>query len=92
MKAILPQLADISFQKLKRLKVPTLMLLGRQDSTTPSPIAAAWLDRLKAPKKATLWFEHSAHLPMIEEPGRFVAALLQHTRPLVGTEATRSQK
>jgi hypothetical protein len=38
--------------------------------------------RLKAPSKTTIWFEHSAHLAMIEEPGRFFAALLQHVRPI----------
>jgi hypothetical protein len=30
----------------------------------------------------TLWFENSAHIPFVEEPGRFLAALLEHARPL----------
>lgn len=82
MTTMFPKLADISFEKLREVKVPVFMFLGRHDTTTPSPIAAAWLDRLKAPAKATIWFEHSAHLPMIEEPGRMFSALLDNVRPL----------
>jgi len=82
MKTMFPKLADIGFADRRRLDVPTLMFLGRQDTTTPSPIAAEWMARLRAPRKAVVWFENSAHLPMIEEPGRFFAALLEHARPL----------
>lgn len=77
-----PRLADVTFKDLDRLEVPVIMLLGRHDYTTPSPIAAEWMQRLTAPKKKTVWFEHSAHLPMIEEPGRVLAALLEHSLPL----------
>ena len=77
-----PRLADLSFKDLTRLEVPVVMMLGRHDYATPSPIAAAWMDRLGAPRKTTLWFEHSAHLPMIEEPGRVLEALIHQVRPL----------
>jgi pimeloyl-ACP methyl ester carboxylesterase len=82
MKTMWPQLATVTFQALNKLDVPIILFLGRHDYTTPSPIAAAWLERLKAPKKVGVWFENSAHLPMLEEPGRVFAALLQHVRPL----------
>lgn len=71
-----PQLADISFRRLTRLRVPVTFFLGRHDYTAPAPIAADWLARLHAPAKRVVWFEHSAHLPMIEEPGRTLEALL----------------
>ena len=45
------------------------------------------MDQLTAPKKVTIWFEHSGHLMMIEEPGRVLAALLEHVRPLAGEAA-----
>jgi proline iminopeptidase len=77
-----PRLADVSFTKLNRLSVPVVMFIGRHDMTTPASIAAAWMDRLHAPKKTTIWFEHSSHLPMIEEPGRTFAALLEQVYPL----------
>ena len=71
-----PRLADVSFTSLTKLNVPVVLLLGRLDSTTPSSIAADWLDRLTAPSRTLCWFENSGHLPMIEEQGRTFAALL----------------
>jgi proline iminopeptidase len=47
-----------------------IFLLGRHDYSCPWPIAEAWMKKLSAPKKRIVWFENSAHLPMIEEPGR----------------------
>jgi proline iminopeptidase len=77
-----PRIADVSFLKTTKLDVPVLMLIGRHDHTTDAALAGEWMDRLSAPKKETVWFEHSAHLPMIEEPGNMFAALLRYARPL----------
>lgn len=71
-----PRLADVSFASVRRLDVPVAFLLGRRDKTTPSAIAADWLRGLDAPGRTLCWFENSGHLPMIEEPGRTLAALL----------------
>lgn len=81
-KQLWSRMADISFLDLRRLEVPTIMLLGRHDITTPSTIVAGWMEKLSAPTKRVVWFEHSAHLPMVEEPGRVLDALLRHVRPL----------
>lgn len=81
-----PHLERLSFKELTRVEVPVFMFLGRHDYATPSPIAAAWLERVQAPEKRLVWFEHSAHLPMIEEPGRVLAALLEHVRPVTEGE------
>jgi pimeloyl-ACP methyl ester carboxylesterase len=72
-----PRLADVSHASLRRVDVPVVLFLGRHDSTTPSSIAARWLDQVKAPSKLACWFENSGHLPMIEEQGRVFAALLE---------------
>jgi pimeloyl-ACP methyl ester carboxylesterase len=77
-----PRLADMSFAKLRKIQVPVVLFLGRHDYTVPAPIAAAWFDRLDAPQKKLVWFEHSSHLPMIEEPGRTFVALVEYVRPL----------
>lgn len=77
-----PRLAEVSFKNVNRLEVPTILFLGRKDITTPSSIAAAWISRLDAPLARAVWFEHSGHLPMVEEPGRVFAALLEHVLPL----------
>ena len=77
-----PRLADLSFDEVRSLDVPVILLNGRHDYTTPVPLADVWMRRLQAPSKVAVWFEHSAHLPMIEEPGRVLQALLEHVRPL----------
>ncbi len=87
MQTMWPKLATLSFEQVHRLDVPVILFLGRHDTTTPPSIAADWLARLKAPAKTTVWFENSAHLPMIEEPGRTFEALLHTVRPLAGADA-----
>lgn len=82
MQTMFAQLADLSFSDVSRVRVPVVLFMGRQDYTTPSPIAESWIERLHAPRKKLVWFEHSAHLPMIEEPGNTLAALLSEVRPL----------
>lgn len=77
-----PQLAGITLMDLHRLDVPVIMFLGRHDYTTPSSITVDWMKRLHAPKKVMVWFEHSAHLPMIEEPGRVLVHLVHDVLPL----------
>ncbi len=84
-----PRLADLSFTRTRRIGAPVFMFLGRHDYTTPSPITAEWMARLSAPKKRVTWFEHSAHLPMIEEPGRVFAALVEQVRPLAVGEGRK---
>jgi pimeloyl-ACP methyl ester carboxylesterase len=81
MKAVWPALIGISFKQVDRLDVPLFFFLGRHDYTTPGPIAANWLAHVRAPEKRLVWFEHSAHLPFVEEPGRMLQALLE-VRPL----------
>lgn len=86
-----PHLAAITFKDVNKLDVPVIMFLGRHDYTTPSSIAAGWMQRLEAPQKVSVWFENSAHLPMIEEPGRVLAALLQYVRPLANNHTAASR-
>lgn len=81
-----PRLADVSFTKVKKMDVPIVFLLGRHDYTVPSPVAAQWFGQVKAPSKKLVWLEHSAHMPMVEEPGHFFAALLRDVLPLTATK------
>lgn len=81
-KAMLPRLDAINFSRLDRLRVPVILLEGQHDYTTPWPIAVAWMKRLHAPSKRIVFFNNSAHMPMIEEPGHTLKALLDYVRPL----------
>lgn len=78
---MLPQMTDISFMSVRKMDVPVYFFLGRHDWTTPSGIAAAWLDRLQAPAKGATWFENSAHLMPIEEPGKVFLTLMKDVGP-----------
>jgi pimeloyl-ACP methyl ester carboxylesterase len=57
--------------EISRFDVPVFFFLGRYDLTTPSKLAADYLDRLDAPLKQVVWFEESAHFPFFEEPTVF---------------------
>ena len=65
-----------------RFQVPFLLFHGRYDLTPPIDNARAYLDWVQAPLKRLVVFERSAHIPFIEEPGRFLGALLEHVLPL----------
>ena len=71
------QLAGLSFNPITHLDCPVYMLLGRHDGLTPASIASQWLGRVQAPAKGEFWFEQSAHMAMIEEPGRVLTSLIQ---------------
>lgn len=78
---VYPQLAGLDLEtQVPRLDVPVWFLLGREDYVTPSELAVRYLDKLEAPRKTLLWFEHSGHAPPFEEPGRFNDILTQQVR------------
>jgi hypothetical protein len=58
------------------------MFMGRHDYTTPSAPTSAWLDKVTAPYKRGVWFEHSAHMSPWEESGKTLVSLLTYVRPL----------
>lgn len=78
---LLPVLAGFNYSKFTRFKCPILLFEGRHDDTTPSVVAARWLERVRAPGKKFVWFENSSHMVMVEEPGRFLVHLVQDALP-----------
>ena len=63
------------------MEVPVWFCLGRHDYEVPAPLAARYLDALRAPRKELVWFEDSAHLPNTEERGTFNAFLVEQVLP-----------
>ena len=53
------------------MKVPVYFCCGRRDYNTPFELVMEYADKLKAPQKRVVWFEHSAHLPNFEQPEQF---------------------
>jgi proline iminopeptidase len=67
---------------IRELGCPLLIFGGRHDYDVNSQVAAEWFATVKAPSKKFVWFEDSAHLPMTEEPGKFLLSLLRYARPI----------
>jgi pimeloyl-ACP methyl ester carboxylesterase len=59
------------FQDVTELKLPVFFCCGRRDYNVPFELAVEYLEKLKAPQKEVVWFEHSAHSPNFEEPVLF---------------------
>jgi pimeloyl-ACP methyl ester carboxylesterase len=82
--ALLPALAHFDYSNVAQFGCPILLFEGRHDDTTPAEIAAKWLEKVHAPAKKLIWFEDSAHMAMVEEPGRFLVHLVEDARPYAG--------
>jgi proline iminopeptidase len=80
--ALIPAILNFNYSDTIRFQCPIILFEGRHDDTTPAEIAAQWFKRVQAPDKRLVWFENSAHMAMVEEPGRFLVHLVQDVRPL----------
>ena len=63
-------------QEIPELRVPVFFFTGRYDYTTPCELVEQFYVSLHAPFKKVIWFEHSAHMPHMEEPGKFQRELI----------------
>ncbi|MBP3685156.1 MAG: alpha/beta hydrolase [Oscillospiraceae bacterium] len=52
-------------------QMPYYIFQGRLDRNTPASLVQEYYDSIVAPDKDLVWFEHSAHGPMGEEPEKF---------------------
>ncbi len=69
------------FEDVTEINAPVFFCCGRRDYTVPFELTVEYFEKLKAPKKEMVWFEHSAHLPNFEEPevfNTFCAKLKNH--------------
>lgn len=79
---LLPTVMNLDFEQVTTLHCPVFLFEGRHDYSVSHTLPAAWLARLHAPAKQLVWFENSAHMPMQEEPGRFLYHLVTDVRPI----------
>ena len=79
---LLPDLVATDLSRIDKLAIPLLLIEGRHDMNVNSEIAAIWFDKVRAPEKHLVWFENSGHMPMTEEPGKFLLSLVRYARPL----------
>ncbi len=65
---------------IRTLKVPAFYFEGRYDRipATAPELVVDYVAKLKAPYKEIVWFENSGHLPNMDEPQAFQAAIIDH--------------
>jgi pimeloyl-ACP methyl ester carboxylesterase len=64
-------------QQVPSVQVPVYFCVGRSDYQTPFPLVESYFQALEAPHKELIWFEHSAHSPIYEEPNQFHAVMVE---------------
>lgn len=79
---LLSPVLSIDLTHIKKLDCPLIILAGRHDRSVSSEVAYEWFQRVQAPSKQFVWFEHSAHEVMMEEPGKLLVTLVTHARPI----------
>ena len=79
---LLPVLATLDYGRMTTFRCPIFMFTGRHDYDVSERVTAEWFQKVHAPRKKMVWFENSAHLPMLEEPGQFLIHLVTDVRPL----------
>jgi pimeloyl-ACP methyl ester carboxylesterase len=89
-----PLIQDIKWLKnlnlsnqIPELQVPVYFFAGRYDYKAPSVLVDEYFQVLEAPAKWMIWFENSAHVPIVDEREEFHKAMinivLAETNPAV---------
>ncbi len=63
-------------------RAPVFFFNGRHDYVVAPSVIEMHFPAIEAPHKELLWFDRSAHWPMIEERERFAQLLIERVRPL----------
>jgi proline iminopeptidase len=79
---LLPGFVAADYTKTTEFRCPIVLFNGRHDDTTSAVVSAKWFETVHAPVKKLVWFENSAHMMQIEEPGRVLVHLVEDVRPL----------
>jgi pimeloyl-ACP methyl ester carboxylesterase len=79
---LLPQMAEVDFDAVTEFRCPIVIFNGRYDDTTSAALAARWFGKIRAPAKRLVWFENSAHMMHVEEPGKMLVHLVNDVLPL----------
>lgn len=79
---LLSDVLGINLSHVKKLACPLIILAGRHDRSVNSYVVHEWFEIVKAPLKHFVWFEHSAHEIMMEEPGKLLITLVNYARPI----------
>ena len=81
-KFLLAELIDGDWSVHRSFRCPLFLFEGRHDFNANSEVAWEWFEKVQAPEKQFVWFEDSGHMPMTEEPGKFLVSLVRFVRPI----------
>jgi pimeloyl-ACP methyl ester carboxylesterase len=79
---LLPSILDVDFDDTTTFGCPVILFVGQHDYTTSHELAEQWFERVQAPSKRLVLFADSAHMVMLEQPGRFLVHLVTDALPL----------
>ena len=68
-------LLEYSIWNITQYPVPVYYILGRNDWQVPSTIAAAYFEKIQAPRKALYWIENAGHVADADNPADFCKAV-----------------
>lgn len=79
---LLSPVLALDLTDVTELGCPLIILAGRHDRSVNSHVAREWFESVRSPLKHFVWFEHSAHEIMVEEPGKLLTSLVTLGRPI----------
>jgi pimeloyl-ACP methyl ester carboxylesterase len=80
--ALLGGILQTDLHSITELGCPLILLEGRDDYNVSSSLAAEWFERVQAPSKTLVWFEHTGHEVMNEAPGKTLVSLVKYALPI----------
>ncbi|MHC0037992.1 alpha/beta fold hydrolase [Pseudoneobacillus sp. C159] len=83
-KILLPEERKHNITSIKKLELPVYFVMGEYDYMTSTNAAKTYFERIEAPIKDFVQFEHSAHYPQFEEKELFAEWLNQTWSELSG--------
>ena len=68
---------SVDFSSLTKVSIPVYFIAGRHDWNVPAVLVKEFMDHLQSPHKEMIWFEHSGHGPLEEEPQKFNQVMIE---------------
>ena len=68
-------------ETVRRTAVPTFAFQGRHDYLAPPGVVADWAAGVRGAGVEVVWFEASGHVPSLEQPEEYAAALRERVLP-----------
>jgi pimeloyl-ACP methyl ester carboxylesterase len=79
---LMDAVTTVDFDRVTQFGCPVILFVGAHDETTSHELAEQWFAQLQAPSKRLVLFADSAHMVMMEQPGRFLVHLVTDALPL----------